>query len=184
VPAIADIRLALFRGPSGEIVTLDEWLRLPPDERGDVSPSWSALSLVIDDDERWGARLSLGALGPLVAQLPQAAERLERGEPAVLRAAVFDVPLASFLLFEPEGDLVVASLGGSPELSDPRWMPYGTAADELYAFVAAHRDELVATLQAEDVPPQSIDRAVVVACLRREAALGERAVELLGSGEL
>jgi hypothetical protein len=160
-------------------------LALTPEQRAaeGVSPKWSALSLVVDGHERWGSQLSIGALGPIVAQLPQAADRLERGELAVLRAAVFDVPPASFVIFEPAGDAVVAVVGASPELSDPVWMPDGPAADGLYAFVAEHREELVAALRSEAIAPQTIDRETAAACLRREAELGARVVALLGSGE-
>lgn len=180
-----DIRLALYRGTSAELVTVADYLALPDAERASlaVSPSWCTLSLIVDGSDRWGARLSLGALGVVVAQLAPAAARLEHGERAIVRAAVFDVAGALLLLFEPAADGEVAvTLAATDELPDPSWTPGERNGERLYAFVGEHRDRLVEAGRAREVAPQRIGRAVAAAALRREAELGTAAVALLGPG--
>lgn len=179
-----DIRLALSSGNS-DVIAVADLLALPDAERASISvtPSWCVLSLIVDGEDRWGPRLSLGALGVVVAQLAQAATRLEHGELAVVRAGVFDVPEVLLLLFEPDGaDGVVAAPGVTKALPDPSWTADGPHAGRLYAFVAEQRDRLVEAGRVRQVAPQQIGRWVASAALRREAQLGAAAVALLGPG--
>ena len=180
-----DIRLALFRGSSAELVSVADLLAMSGGERGsaDASPSWSTLSLIAGGEDRWGARLSLGALSVVVAQLEQAASHLDNGERAVLRGGVFDVPNVLLLLLEPDGaGGVVATLGATDDLPDPSWTADGPHGDELYAFVDEHRNRIVEAGRAWTVAPQRIRRTAAVDALRREAELGTAAVALLGPG--
>lgn len=147
-----------------------------------MSSSWSTVSLVVDDVERWGPLLSLGALGVVVAQLPQAADRAERGERAVVRAGVFDTPDALFLVLEPGQDHIVLTIGISSELSDPIWLPTGTRIDTFYAMVDEHHQMLVSAGKATGIAPQALPRRLVVTALRREFELGNKAIALLGEG--
>lgn len=179
-----DLRLALFRGASAELITLDELLELAPEARADleVSPSWSAVSLIVSGEERWGPRLSLGALGVLVGQLPQAVERLAQDRLAVVRSGIFDVPDALFLLFWPEGhETVRVSLGMTDDIEVSAWVADGPAADRLYSWVEDHLDELDAAA-GDEVPPYFLQTELVLRALRREALLGRKAVDLLGPG--
>lgn len=178
------LRLALYRGASAEIITLADYLALEPGGRRacEVSPSWSTMSLVAGGDERWGAQLSLGALGLLVAQLPQARSRLEAGQRAVIRSAVFDVPQALFLLFEPEDGAAVATLAMTDELPATSWLPHEPPGGQLYAFVEEHRQRLVDAGTAGGIVPQTLGLASLCADLAREAELGQQVVALLGEG--
>lgn len=180
-----DIRLALSSGSSSDVIAVADLLALADAERTSISvtPSWCVLSLIVDGEDRWGPQLSLGALGVVVAQLAQAATRLERGELAVLRAGVFDVPEVLLLLFEPIGeDGVVATPGVTKALPDPSWTADGPHAERLYAFVGEQRDRLVEAGQVRQVAPERIGRSMASAALRREARLGAAAVALLGPG--
>ena len=162
-----------------------DFLALSEAERASVpvTPSWSVLSLIVDGEERWGSRLTLGALGVLLAQFAPAATRLEHGERAVLRAAVFDVPEVLLLLLEPDGeDGVVAVPAVTRDLPDPSWTPDGPHGDSLYAFVAEHRDRLVDAGRVRGVMPQRIGRALASAALRREAEIGAAVMAIVGPG--
>ncbi len=178
-----DLRLALFVGADARIVTVADVLAAADAGRPlpDVSPSFASMSLVLDGTERWGARLSLGALGVLVRQLPPARARLADRMPALVRAGVMDVPAAGYVLFEPAGDDVVGSLARTHDLAVTAWFPDGSHGDELYAYVAEHREELVSESVVE---PQRMTRLGLLEDLERETALGRRAVELLGPGSM
>lgn len=180
-----DIRLALSIAGSTEFIAVGDYLALSEAQRASVpvTPSWSVLSLVVGGEERWGSRLTLGALGVLVTQFVPAAARLEHGERAVLRAAVFDVPAVLLLLLEPDGeDSVVTTPAVTDDLPDASWTPDGPHGDSLYAFVAAHRDRLIDAGRLRGVMPQHIGRALASAALRREAALGAAVMAIVGPG--
>jgi hypothetical protein len=176
-----DLRLALFVGADAKIVTVADVLAdhdagrpLPA-----VSPNFASMSLVLGGTERWGVRLSLGALGVVVRQLPPARARLADGVPALVRAGVLDVPTAGYVLFEPADDEVVASLAGTQDRAVTGWFPDGPHGDELYDYVAEHRDELVREAVVE---PQRMARLGLLEDLERETTTGRKAIELLGPG--
>lgn len=181
---MGDLRLAMYRGRSARIISLGDYLALDPAGRAaaEVDPSWCTMSLIVDGEDHWGPLLGLGALGVVVAQLPQAADRVEAGQLAIVRAAVFDMPVAVFLVFEPAGRDVVVAVASTEKLSDPIWMPNGPRSDALYALVAEDRDALVAPGQEGGIEPQTLPRSVVSACLRRELSLGREVVSLIGEG--
>ena len=151
----------------------------------EVSPSWCTFSLIIGGREKWGPQLSLGAVGTVVAQLVPAAERIEAGQSALIRAAVFDVPVAVFLLFEPASpsteDTYLARVAASEALSDPVWMPNGPGADHVYGYLEEHHDEMTGS-SAVGIEPCPIPRSTLGSSLRREASLGAEIVALLGPG--
>jgi hypothetical protein len=182
----ADLRLALYLGAGAEIITAQDYLALPDSRRPpEVSPSWCTLSLVVDGREKWGPLLSLGALGPIVAQMVPAAERIDAGQRALIRAAVFDVPLAVFLLFEPVSPpaeaIYMARVAATHALSDPVWMPNGPGAGNVYGYVAEHHDEMTGS-GAADIEPCPVPRSALSSSLRREAAFGAEIVTFLGPG--
>jgi hypothetical protein len=61
-------------------------------------------------------------------------------------------------------------------------LPHEHFADDLYAFIDEHRQQLVAAARGGGIEPQTMSRATLIAALAREAELGARATALLGEG--
>jgi hypothetical protein len=107
----------------------------------------SSLRFEVDGREYAAGEWNLGPVSLLVDQIEVGVRRLERGEPAIVRSAVLDRTGVPFHLFEPKGDHVLVSrffLDHDPDIED--LSPVGDDspdARELYAYVAAHRDELL-----------------------------------------
>ena len=184
-PHTAELQLGLFIGSSADIVTLGELLERDAGERDEleVSPSAACISLRVDGEERWGPMLSFGALGVLVDQLPAAQERLLSGERAVIRAGGFDSPVNEYVVFEPHGDEVTASVVASEDEASWLWTPLGPEADQLYRFIDEHFDDMVQMgEQLRGIAPVDVPAAVVIKGLEREARRGAEVVAELGPG--
>ncbi len=184
VPA-GDLQLGLFIGSSADIVTLDQFLRLEAGRRAelDVTPSAACISLEIDGQERWGPRLSFGALGMLVDQLLPARDRLRDCRRAVIRAGGFDGPVNEYVVLDPHGPVLTATVAATDAEAVWLWLPMGPDADALYTFV----DEHLATMlemgqQIRDIAPVTAGTDAIIAALEREAERGAAAVALLGPG--
>jgi hypothetical protein len=181
-----NLRLALFSGPSGDIITLADFLALESPQRSvlDVTPSYACISLVIDGQERWGPNLSFGALGLLAEQFPQAQERLERGERAVIRGAGFDSDVAEYVVFDPKGDGSVLAATMATNASEPYlWLPHQKEGAELYRFVDQHFEEMLAMgFALRELPPVRADRNMIATALGREARVAIQVTELTGPG--
>lgn len=175
-----DLRLALFAGSSTDIVDVATVLAMTPADRAlrGVDTRRACISLVAGGEERWGPQLSFGPLGPIVDQLGGAADRLADGELAVIRAG--DAPVTELVVLEPDGDVTTASVVATSD-PDVRLLTPGAG---LTGFVAEHLGEMVELGQTiRGLAPVGVVAAAVVAALRREAALGRRAVEVLGRGD-
>lgn len=167
---------------------LREYLRRRRAGEVDWAPDLVLLSLGLDAGGRtvWEPPRPIGDLGRVVLQFEAAAERLANDEPAIVRQAVEDSDWAVLLLLDPAAEeRVTASvrfLHGTPEaVMYPVSEHYG---QELYAFVAAHRDELETASGGawDDMigPPAPLERAFAVERLREEAAVGRQTAAALG----
>jgi len=183
---VDDLQLALFQEAGADILSLASYLALSEAERvaADVSPSWSSISLLVACEEQWGPRVSFGALGVIVDQLPQARARLGAGDLAVIRSGVFDVANAVLLILQPTGDQVVAAFGTTDDLLASGWLPHERFGDELYAFVAKNRQAMLDAMPAAgtDLSPQTLDRVMLTTALEREERLGKEVIALIGRG--
>jgi hypothetical protein len=181
-----DLRLAVFSGQSGDIVTLGDYLALGPAQTSlsDITPSYACISLVIDGAERWGPNLSFGALGLLAAQFPQARDRLERGDRAVIRGAVFDSSVIEYVVFDPTGDgSVLAATAATDALEPWLWLPHEQEGTELYKFIDDHFEEMLAMgFTLRELPPIHVDLKIIARALDRESGLAKRVIELIGPG--
>lgn len=107
------------------------------------------IRLVPDDGVPWD-QPTWAPLDVLEAMCVGAADRLVAGRPALLRSVVDDV--ATWLLFEPDADVVRPAVLRDVGAPYARWFPIADppgwtnppgAAEELYAYVAANRDRLL-----------------------------------------
>jgi hypothetical protein len=167
-----DLQLVLYRGASSATVGVRELLR---DGAGEpVDYRHASVSVVVDGEERLADRLSLGPLEDLVAQLEPARARLADGRPGLVRSGVLDVEDGNYLLLEPADGAVSLSVVSTDELPASGWFPHGPWADQLYEYVARHRDAMLAATRSAGTLPAELplDRAMVLAALEREAAAG------------
>lgn len=176
---MSEFHLALFRGPSADLITVEEYLRADAAARAEarVNPEWAAVSIVAGGREHLGARASLGPLERLVAQLEPARQRLLANETALIRSGVLDVPRGIHLAFVPAGDEVRISVLQIADLPMSDWFPDEDSAESLYAYVAEHFDAL--TLPPFE--PFLFPRAELVAAFEREAAAGRTLLAEIGS---
>lgn len=135
---------------------------------------------------------NLGPVEWLVPQLDAAAERLERGELALVRSAVTDGAGVPYLAFEPSGDEVAVSLFVSPDPAIEAIFPAGPWSEQsatLYQYFRNHRDALLQrgldpalrdVLGERYFSGVRVDRRELIAALRREAGLGRRLLALAG----
>lgn len=180
-PSTDGVRLALFRGASDELITVEDALAaLESGPVDDLGVEATTMSIVAAGREHLGAEISLGELPRLVDQLEPAATRVERGELALVRSASMDLE-GIYLLFEPEPDDGVQIEIGVIEAPWSDWFPDDDAhATELYGLVAEHLDAMRENAAGNLFEPAHLPRVVVVDSLRREAPLGRRLVEQLG----
>jgi hypothetical protein len=160
-----DLRLLVFVG-SGVDTSAVADLAEPP------SPgTLAAISIASGGVEHLGATLSWGAYDRLADEFEPAAERLERGTPALIRSARLDISTGICLLAEPAASTVTVSLGAVSELPYLGWFPDDPLhGAELLTWVAGHRAEFDAAGAHLGMRPVRGARTRLVAALRREAA--------------
>lgn len=145
--ATQEVHLALYRGASADIITVEDYLALDSAARHKVDTDFEncAISVVVDGQEQLAHRLSLGPLAYLVPQFEPARQRLLAGQPALIRSGVLDVPDGNYLLFEPTPDRsqVLLSVVSTDDLPESGWFPDGPYADRLYEYMRTHRDALI-----------------------------------------
>jgi hypothetical protein len=172
-PAVVELTTTAPNGDSG--LPLREFAR-----RRAAGETWpndlheGGLRIRAGDVDVWGAGLPAGQVAHLTDQLDNAADRLSRGEPALIRAALRwedDIP---YLLAEPSGDTVELSLCFIPEGQDPL-SSFERGVAELYRQVIAERDEI-----APDIRQVPVDRGSLIAGLRAAAASGHEAYAAAG----
>jgi hypothetical protein len=179
-----DFHLALYRGASGETITVEDYAALDAAGRSAVSadPRRATISLVVAGRERLAPLISLGSLARLIPQVERAAQLLRAGEVALIRSGVLDVPAGHFLLIE-AGDEQSChiSLIEIDTLPEGSWFPDSDRGDDLRAYVAAHHDALLnaARARGDDVVGLQIGRDALIAGMERTAAAA-RAIEREG----
>lgn len=165
-------------------VSLAEYLDTGEPVDWEPNPELGTL-LVASDQFSSGGNDIWGDIGRLSEQFHHAADRLENGEFALVRAAYDDQPRPPFLLIEP-GDVARLSCFVIPASSiyviypSPR-LDYRT--ETLYAYVADHRDELLTGQPGTDhVRFREIPchQEQVIEDLRAQASLGEQLYQRLG----
>jgi hypothetical protein len=168
--------LALLVYPQGgsRPATLGDFLAGEPP----FAPDLQYLTMAFGDGacEVWDRRRPVGDPKRTAVQLDAAADRLEAGQPALWRIAVDDVEGGQFLRFTPSGDGAVDAdmLVLTDDTAYAYPAGYGDAeAAQLYAHVAGGAGEAPSD---GGFALTGLDRAALVAAMRREAA---RARELL-----
>ncbi len=134
----------------------------------------STFRLVLQGRDYVGEAWSLGRLDHLVAQLAAAVERLDRGEPALVRSAVTEQLDVPWYLFEPSGDRVVISAFLLPDRSLANDFPipldgFG-GGPTVYDHVLAHREALLAPGGTDLFREVPFPREPLLAAMRREVA--------------
>ncbi|MBL0388514.1 hypothetical protein JJB07_18075 [Tumebacillus sp. ITR2] len=154
------LQLALYRGITSDLLTLEDCLNLPPSQQGDVNLQHCTWSLLEDGQERLAHRLSFGPLEEMVAQLDHVRTRLMNFQPALLRSGVFSSERGNYLLFEPDEKLQVVRLSLLMLEESPYsfLLPNGGRGEELYDYVRKNRDERLARTQEifASVIPQEV----------------------------
>jgi hypothetical protein len=166
-----DFRVLLYRGASGETVSLERYLAMGAPDRAAVDADLEHVTLGIRaaGGELLPQKPSMGPLARLVRQLEPARERIEQGLPALIRSGVLDVPDGHYVRFGAAngGAEVAASVITIEELPASGWFPDTSDAAALYAYVDEHRERL------EHASPRlTMDRRALVAALAREATAG------------
>ncbi len=146
------------------------------------------IRLVPADGGPWQAEM-WAPLDILVPMCAQAAARLARGAPALIRS-VQDAQ-AEWLLLDPVGDVVhlavlrdVASPYASlfPIPNPPGWSTPADGHTRIYAYVTEHRAELLrpfdrAAAEHAHLRGRTADRRALVAALESAAELGEQVLQ-------
>ncbi len=183
-------QLAIFN-PEEEytLVTVEDYLQLREDGQVEWIPELDDSALFLETSGReWMAyEWNLGDLGSLVLQFEEAANRLEKGEVALVRSGVNDQLAVPYLLLEPAGDLdVQISLFFIEDVSFSSIYPVSKISGEpsvLYQYVLEHRAHLLGSPEGSQSNDKlhllPFPKSVLLPSLRREANLGFQLYKLL-----
>lgn len=175
-------------GPGREGLALAAYVRGRRAGTLDWPPDVLWTGLVFDDDEGralWPPRMPFGDLARIVIELESAADRLERGDNALVRQAMDDTEEGIHLRFEPSGeDAVHGSLhviaGVVAERGEYPASLWEDENEELYTFVAEHPSARPEHWDARLLDGTALDRAWLIERLRDQARLGREAHEAAG----
>jgi hypothetical protein len=171
-------RIGMLRRGVDGWVPLDEALAAPD---VDLEDELTTLAVTVDGRDHFAQAIGVGPLARFVAELPQAADRLERGTWALLRSAVEDGPGGTFWLLEPDAaGTVSVTIAVAPDEPWAWSYPDEPGADALYAEVETHRDAMVASGARHGFESPALPLDVLVADLRREADVGRELCEARG----
>ena len=192
-----ELHISLYRGSSGETITVEEYLAINSTQRATVAADLDhvTISLKSGGQERLAHQLSLGPLERLVPQFELALRRLQANKFALIRSGVLDIPDGHYLLFKPRQaapdgrancDQVSVSLITIDELPISGWFPDEQWAEWLYQYVGMYRERLVATasLRLDSFHDLLYDRAALLTLLAQEASASRTLMSQMGRSQV
>ncbi len=185
-----ELHISLYRGSSGETITVEKYLAMDSTERTAVAADLDhvTISLKSDGQECLAHQLSLGPLGRLVPQFELAQRRLSANKLALIRSGVLDIPDGHYLLFNPLQDRnnVSVSLITIDELPVGGWFPDGRWAEWLYQYVSMYSERLVATAgqRLDSFHDLLYDRSALLTLLAQEATASRTLMSEMGRSQV